>query len=134
VENLTVCVNRSDYTSPDILKLHLPISNGLIFIPDTPEAKTGYAIIHNASQYQIAPRWTSEKISYMTGKIVIPAPFQFFIVPHTTITEAVSLANQINNQLSWTIGGNASQMQGFEYLEFYFNSIRGEQWKGGEWW
>jgi hypothetical protein len=134
VEDMTVRVNRSDYTSEDILNFHLPLSNGLIFIPDAIGSNSGFAIIHNVSQYHIAPRWKSSSITYMTGKLVFPAPFQFYLIPQINVTDAALLANRINNQLLWTIGNNVTQMQGFEYLNQYFNSYRGDQWTSGEWW
>lgn len=133
-EDLTIQINRSDYLSEDLLNMHLPISNGLLFVPAAENSNTGYAIIHNASQYHLAPRWTTTKLSYMTGPISIPAPMQFFIIPNISLTQAQNVANRINNKVTWTIGTNATLMQGFEYLEFYFNSYRGDGWTGGEWW
>jgi hypothetical protein len=134
VEDLHVGVTRTDYTSQDILNLHIPLSNGLIYIPSATETGKGLAIIHNASQYHLAPRWQSGNLSYMTGKICIPAPYHFFLIPNTTIEQAKIVANMMNNHVSWIIGGNVTQMQGFSYLEDYFNSDRGDQWEQNEWW
>ncbi|MHA1819605.1 MAG: hypothetical protein ACTSU2_17040 [Promethearchaeota archaeon] len=133
-EDLSVRVNRSDYTDENILNIHIPLSNGLIFIPNSRDSNKGLAIIHNTSQYQIAPRWKSDSLTYMTGKIVFPAPFQFFILNNTDIANAKYLANHLNNNVTWTIAPNVTQMQGFEYLQAYFNSYRGDQWSQNEWW
>jgi hypothetical protein len=134
VEDFHVRVNRSDYTTENILNFHLPLSNGLIFIPDAEGSNSGFAIIHNVSQYHIAPLWTTTAVTYQTGKCVFPAPFQFFLVPNTTIEDAKLLANRVNNKVTWTIGNNITEMQGFEHMAQYFSSYRGDAWSQNEWW
>ncbi len=134
VENLTARVNRTDYIGNDILKLHLPISNGLIFVPNVKDSNTGLAIIHNASQYHLAPRWNTNWIQYMTGKIVMPAPHQFYIINNTNIETAQEIANTLNNNLKWVISSNITGMQGSQYLKDYFSSEREDVWEADEWW
>jgi hypothetical protein len=134
VETLAVRVNRSDYVTEEILNLHVPLSNGLMFVPSARDASTGLAIIHNTSQYHTAPRWTLGALHYMTGPKVLPAPYQFFMVNDVSVAQATILANQLNNQVTWVISPEVTGMQGFEYLRAYFESDRGDQWSHDEWW
>jgi hypothetical protein len=132
--HLTVRVNRTDYLKEDILNLHLPISNGLFFIPKSKGSDVGMALIHNASQYLLAPLWNTDKLTYKTGEITMNASMQFFILPNTTISQAQSLANRINNRVSWIIAPNITNMQGFEFLDAYYQTYRTGQTIVEDWW
>ncbi len=129
-----VRITRTDYTPDDILQFHLPLSSGLIFIPETPGATKGAAIIWNCSSYQIAPRWVPEEIVFQVTELHLDATFEFFLLNDTTAEDAQDLANQLNTYQNVIVAPTFSGMEGYEYFQAYSNSVKGEDWSAVEWW
>ncbi len=132
VDNLTRVVTRSNYVTPDILKLHLPLSLGYIYVPGMTIDK-GTAIIWNASAYQIAPLWTEDAISFQTSPIHINATFDFYILNETSAATGLTLAQRLNHAPPVTLSANATHMFGYEFYAAYQNVAGGES-EINEWW
>ncbi|MHA1730451.1 MAG: hypothetical protein ACTSU5_00825 [Promethearchaeota archaeon] len=129
-----VRITRTDYTPDSVLKFHLPISSGLLFVPSEPGSSTGAAIIWNCSSYQVAPRWTPDALRFMVTDIHLDATFEFYLLDSVEASAAQDLANQLNTNGSFTISADFNLMEGHEYFDAYANSVKGDQWSGTEWW
>jgi hypothetical protein len=133
VDNFTAQVTRSDYVTPDILRLHLPLSLGYIFVPNGGEGSQGTAIIWNASAYQIAPLWTPTAITFETAPIRLDATFDFYLLNNTSNATGLALAYRINHAPPVVVSANVTQMYGYEYYLAY-QSMAGGTSETSEWW
>ncbi|HMF34044.1 MAG TPA: hypothetical protein VKK79_21645 [Candidatus Lokiarchaeia archaeon] len=131
-DNFTAQVTRSDYLTADILRLHLPLSLGYIYLPGA-DANKGTAIIWNASPYQIAPLWTAGAITFETSPIRLDATFDFYLINNTSDATGLALANRINHAPPVTLSANVTQMFGYEYYSAYQTMAGGES-AIHEWW
>lgn len=133
-ESLMVRLKRSDYTPNDVLKFHLPVSSGLLFLPDGPTSAEGQAIVWNCSTYHLAPRWYEDALRFITLQVHLDATFQFYLLPNVTQASAQAFANRLNTNAPVILSGEPSLVGGNEYFVAYAACAGGEAASGDEWW
>lgn len=135
LENYTKRMWRYDYMY-DPVHIFLPLSNGLIFIPNSYTGDQGIAIVKNVTQRHTSWLWNYYDIRVVeTEGLHMDAHHQFYILNGTTIEQAVNFANRINVQPPWIVSNDTSLIQGNEVYDMYLtianrNSTNFE----GVWW
>ncbi|MBN2151954.1 MAG: hypothetical protein JW839_10935 [Candidatus Lokiarchaeota archaeon] len=87
----------------DNFEFFLPCSNGLIF-----SQSGGFAIVKNCSASHITGKWNADGFRYMQTRTNNETlPFQVFVLPATTLQQALDFANLVNTWAPVTITGGA---------------------------
>ncbi|MHA1150951.1 MAG: hypothetical protein ACTSR8_22245 [Promethearchaeota archaeon] len=119
------------------LYIFLPLSNGMIFIPDDYTGFKGTAIIKNVTSRHTSWLWQYYYIKVLeTEGLHLDAHHQFYILENVHLDTAVAFANRINVNPTWVISKNVSLIQGNEVYDLYANmkNKQAEDQGSGEWW
>ncbi|MHA1279436.1 MAG: hypothetical protein ACTSQI_12210 [Candidatus Helarchaeota archaeon] len=117
--NFTKNMTRSDYAS-GLVNILLPLSNGLIFIPDSPHSITGMAIINNCTSRHTSIWWADDSLRFIElGGVHLNATYHLIFVEHIDLADAVSFAQRVNTYPYWIISDNLTFMAGHESYELY---------------
>ncbi len=122
----------------DPVYIFLPLSNGLIFLPDEYTGFRGTAIIKNVTQRHTSWLWEYSYLEVLEDEgLCMDAHHQFFIIDDISLEEAIRLANRINVSPPWIVSENVNFTQGHEVYDMYLNMANrlsdvGEG--SGEWW
>ncbi|MFX0175304.1 MAG: hypothetical protein ACFE85_03625 [Candidatus Hodarchaeota archaeon] len=119
LENETKSVDRADYMHHP-LYLFLPLSNGLLFIPNESSSKTGTMIVKNVTRRHTSWLWEDNYVKVIeTEGIHLDAYHQFFIMENISLDQALRFANRINLFPPWIISKNVTLIQGNEVYKIY---------------
>jgi len=117
--NLTVNMSRSDYLTHPVY-VFLPLSNGLVFIPETPSSNVGMAIINNCSSRHTTLLWEQDYLKYWeTDGIHLNASYQILFLEDIQLSDAVNFAQRVNNEPLWVISDNITKMAGYGAYQLY---------------
>ena len=122
----------------DPVYIYLPLSNGLLFLPDQYTGSRGIAIVKNVTQRHTSWLWEYSYLEVLEDEgLCMDAHHQFFIIDDINIDDAVKFANRINFSPPWIVSQNVNLTQGHEVYDMYLNmsnrlSDVGEG--SGEWW
>jgi hypothetical protein len=122
----------------DPVYIFLPLSNGLLFLPDEYTGFRGTAIVKNVTQRHTSWLWEYWYLEVLEDEgLCMDAHHQFFIIDDISLDEAVRFANRINVSPPWIVSQNVNFTQGHEVYDMYLNmsnrlSDVGEG--SGEWW
>jgi hypothetical protein len=119
LENTTKHINRLNYFH-DPLYLFLPLSNGLLFVPDESSITGGTMIVKNVTRRHTSWLWEDNYIKVIeTEGIHLDAYHQFFIMENVSLEQALSFANRINLFPPWIVSKNLTLIQGNEVYYAY---------------
>ncbi|MBD3229833.1 MAG: hypothetical protein GF329_16745 [Candidatus Lokiarchaeota archaeon] len=117
--NLTKNMSRNDYQTDPVF-IYLPLSNGLIYIPNSSSSNSGLAFINNCSSRHSSILWERDFLRYEeTGGIHLNASYKIIILEDISLKKAVNFAQRINNQPIWKISSNIEQMGGYYSYDLY---------------
>ncbi len=117
--NLTQNISRSNYAS-DPIHIYLPISNGLIFLPETPHSTTGLAIINNCSSRHTSINLENDYFRFIEiGGIHMNATYHLLLLEDIELHEAVTFAQRVNNKPLWCVSDNISNISGYSVYDTY---------------
>lgn len=137
LEEYTKRLWRYDYIY-EPLYIFLPLSNGLMFIPDDYTGYRGTAIIKNVTQRHTSWLWDYYSTEVLeTEGLHMDAHHQFYIMDDVKLEDAVDFANRINVSPPWMVSKNVSLIQGYEVYDMYKtidNRLTDGQEGSGEWW
>jgi len=119
LENQIKLIYRDNYIR-DPLYIFLPLSNGMIFIPDETSNDRGTAIIKNVTKRHTSWLWEEQFIKVLeTDGIHMDAHHQIFLLENITRLQALQFANRINLYPPWVVSKNISLIQGNEVYKIY---------------
>ncbi|MHA1343507.1 MAG: hypothetical protein ACTSQG_05945, partial [Promethearchaeota archaeon] len=137
LENETKRLWRYNYKSHPVY-VYLPLSNGLLFIPDDYTGFKGTAIIKNVTQRHTSWLWEYWYIKILeTEGLHMDAHHQIYIMKDVTLDTALAFANRINVFPPWIVSQNVNLTQGHEVYQMYDqieNRLSDEDEGSGEWW
>lgn len=117
--NFTLNLSRNDYKSHPIY-VYLPLSNGLIYIPDPNYPNVGLAIINNCSRRHTSLLWDQDFLRYVEIEgIHLNASYQIFFLEDVQLNDALQFAQRVNNNPLWIISDNITQMAGYSAYGMY---------------
>ncbi len=137
LESETKRIYRYNYIY-DPLYLFLPLSNGLLFIPDEYTGFKGIAIVKNITCRHTSWLWNYYSLDVLeTEGLHMDAHHQFYIMEDVSLDQALDFANRINVSPPWVVSQNVSLIQGHEVYNMYsqmeHKASEGEE-GSGEWW
>ena len=119
LENYTKRIWRYNYQY-DPIYLYLPLSNGLLFLPDEYTGFRGIAIIKNVTRRHTTWLWEYWNLEVLeTDGLHMDAHHQFYIIEDIEWERALDLANRINVYPPWIVSKNVSLIQGNEVYDTY---------------
>ncbi|MFO8019994.1 MAG: hypothetical protein R6U96_15320 [Promethearchaeia archaeon] len=137
LENETKRIYRYNYQY-DPLYIFLPLSNGMVFLPNERAGDIGTAIIKNVTQRHTSWLWEYYSIKVLeTEGLHMDAHHQFYIIEDIKIEKALHFANRINVHPPWIVSKNTSLIQGNEVYSMYSsmaNRLADVGEGSGEWW
>jgi len=137
LENYTKRIWRYDYMY-DPVYVFLPLSNGLLFLPDDYTGFQGIAIIKNITCRHTSWLWEYYYIEVLEDEgLHMDAHHQFYIMEDVSLETALNFANRINVSPPWVVSQNTSLIQGNEVYDMYVqmkNKLSDEDEGSGEWW
>ena len=137
LENYTKRIYRYNYIY-DPLYIFLPLSNGMLFLPNEESGNIGTAIVKNVTQRHTSWLWEYSYIKVLeTEGLHMDAHHQFYILDDIKIDKALRFANRINVQPPWIVSKNVSLIQGNEVYDMYAsmeNRLADQGEGSGEWW
>ncbi|MGV9171313.1 MAG: hypothetical protein ACOC35_01925 [Promethearchaeia archaeon] len=137
LENETKRIYRYNYIY-DPLYIFLPLSNGMIFLPNENSGDIGTAIIKNVTQRHTSWLWEYYYLKVLeTEGLHMDAHHQFYIIDNIQIDRALRFANRINVYPAWIVSKNVSLIQGNEVYDMYAemeNRLADKGEASGEWW
>jgi hypothetical protein len=132
--NFTINLSRSDYAS-GLVNVLLPLSNGLIFIPESPQATTGLAIINNCTSRHTSIWWNEDSLKFIElGGIHLNATYHLLFVEKIDLTSALSFAQRVNTYPFFIISDNITLMAAYEPYRFYSQVANATQGEPPIWW
>lgn len=134
MEGTTKRIYRYDYIY-DPVYIFLPLSNGLLFIPDEYTGFRGNAIIKNVTCRHTSWLWEYYDVEVLeTDGLHMDAHHQFYIMENVSLEQALDFANRINVSPPWVVSKNATLIQGNEFYSMYAQMENKEAGGEGEWW
>jgi len=121
----------------DPLYIFLPLSNGMLFIPDDYTGFRGDAIIKNVTARHTSWLWQYYYMEVLeTEGLHLDAHHQFYILEDVSLNQAQRFANRINVYPHWTVSQNVSLIQGNGVYDVYktMENRIAEDEAAGEWW
>ncbi len=121
----------------DPLYIFLPLSNGLLFIPDEYTGFKGLAIVKNVTCRNTSWLWNYYSLDVLeTEGLHMDAHHQFYIMEDISLDQALDFANRINLSPPWVVSQNVSLIQGHEVYDMYeqMENKMSEDQGSGEWW
>jgi len=119
IEDNTKCIERTNYRH-DPLYIFLPLSNGLLFIPNESSSIIGTMIVKNVTRRHTSWLWEDNYIKVIeTEGIHLDAHHQFFIMENVSLDQALRFANRINLYPPWIVSKNVTLIQGNEAYQAY---------------
>jgi hypothetical protein len=119
LENTTKYICRDNYYH-DPLYIFLLLSNGLLFIPNTPSSSFGTALVKNITQRHTSWLWEENIVKIIeTHGIHLDVHHQFYIMNNISVDQALGFANRINIYPLWIVSNNVSLIQGNEVYSIY---------------
>lgn len=119
------------------LYIFLPLSNGMIFLPDTPHGNRGTALVKSVTTRHTSWLWNYWSLTILeTEGLHLDAHHKVYLLEDVTLDEAHSFANRINVNPPWMIGQNPDDIQGHEVYDVYsqMENKFAEDQGSGEWW
>jgi hypothetical protein len=135
LENETKRIWRYNYKYDPVF-LFLPLSNGLIFIPDDYTGFRGTAIVKNVTQRHTTWLWEYYYLEILEKNGVhLDARQQLFFMEDVTLDRALKFANRINVAPPWIVSKNVSLIQGNEVYNTYLQMAnKNPDNFTGKWW
>ncbi len=119
LESETKRMIRDDYIH-DPLYIFLPLSNGMIFIPNKGTNSRGIAIVKDVTVRHTCWLWEMDHVEILeTNGLHLDAHHRVYILENVTIDRALNFANRINVHPPWIVSKDASLIQGNEVYNDY---------------
>jgi len=119
LENETKKIYRDNYFH-DPVYIFLPLSNGMIFIPDNKYGARGIALVKDIEKRHTSWLWDSDYIEiFETNGLHLDAHHRIYILENVTIDMALKFANRVNLHPPWIVSKDVSLIQGNEVYTDY---------------
>lgn len=136
LENTTKRMYRWDYIYEPVY-IFMPLSNGLVFIPDVRYGEQGTAIVKKVTTRHTSWLWEYWYLKILeTEGLHLDAHHELYILEDVSIDQALRFANRINVNPPWIVSQDVSKIQGHEVYAQYAlmeNKLAEDQ-GSGEWW